>query len=67
MKTALLVCPLPLAPFARFPFFNMMSTQNGFGALIVMSHPKVTISSEFHSLPLGKNAQFGYLEFLYRF
>jgi hypothetical protein len=39
-------------PYARFPFFNMMNTEDGFGALIVRPHAKVTISSEFHALRL---------------
>jgi len=46
------VLPTPRL-YARFPFFNMMNTQDGFGALIVRPHPKVTISSEFHSLRLS--------------
>ncbi len=46
------VLPTP-RPYARFPFFNMMNTQDGFGALIVRPHPKVTVSSEFHSLRLS--------------
>ena len=128
------VLPTPRL-YARFPFFNMMNMQDSFGALILRPHPKVTMSSEYHSLrlsnandlwysgggayqpwtfgytgrstsgrrslanlydtsveyrpterspdrlsrlharpgsngviyPQGKNAQFGYLEFLYRF
>jgi hypothetical protein len=46
------VLPTP-RPYARFPFFNMMNTQDGFGALILRPHPKVTVSSEFHSLRLS--------------
>lgn len=46
------VLPTPRA-YARFPFFNMMNTQDGFGALILRPHPKVTVSSEFHSLRLS--------------
>jgi hypothetical protein len=46
------VLPTPRA-YARFPFFNMMNTEDGFGALILRPHPKVTISSEFHSLRLS--------------
>lgn len=46
------VLPTP-RPYARFPFFNMMNTQDGFGAFILRPHPKVTISSEFHSLRLS--------------
>ena len=40
-------------PYARFPFFNMMNTQDRFGALILRPAAKVTISSEFHSLRLS--------------
>jgi hypothetical protein len=39
-------------PYARFPFFNMMNTEDSFGILILRPHPKVTIGSEFHSLRL---------------
>jgi hypothetical protein len=39
-------------PYARFPFFNMMNTEDAFGALLMRPHPKVTISSEYHSLRL---------------
>ena len=46
------VLPTP-RPFARFPFFNMMNTEDAFGALILRPHAKVTISSEFHSLRLS--------------
>ncbi|HYL37447.1 MAG TPA: alginate export family protein [Bryobacteraceae bacterium] len=40
-------------PFARFPFFNMMNNLDAFGILILRPHPKLTISSEFHSLRLA--------------
>jgi hypothetical protein len=39
-------------PYARFPFFNMMNTEDGYGILQLRPHPKVTTSSEFHSLRL---------------
>ncbi|HLK66640.1 MAG TPA: alginate export family protein [Bryobacteraceae bacterium] len=39
-------------PYARFPFFNMMNTEDGFGILQLRPHPKVTVSSEFHALRL---------------
>ncbi len=39
-------------PYARFPFFNMMNTEDAFGALITRPHPKVTTSTEYHSLRL---------------
>jgi len=40
-------------PFARFPFFNMMNTEDTFGILILRPQPKITTSSEFHSLRLS--------------
>jgi hypothetical protein len=46
------VLPTP-RPYARFPFFNMMNTQDGFGALILRPHPKITTSTEFHALRLS--------------
>lgn len=46
------VLPTP-RPYARFPFFNMMNTEDRYGALIVRPHRKVTVSSEFHSLRLS--------------
>lgn len=46
------VLPTP-RPFARFPFFNMMNTEDRFGALVLRPHAKVTVSSEFHTLRLS--------------
>jgi hypothetical protein len=40
-------------PFARFPFFNMENSRDIMGALILRPHPKVTTSTEFHSLVLA--------------
>jgi hypothetical protein len=40
-------------PYARFPFFNMMNTEDRFGTLVLRPHAKVTVSSEFHSLRLS--------------
>ena len=40
-------------PYARFPFFNMMNTEDAFGILQLRPHTKITISSEFHSLRLS--------------
>jgi hypothetical protein len=45
------ILPTP-RPYARFPFFNMMNTEDAFGALLLRPHPKVTTSSEYHSLRL---------------
>jgi hypothetical protein len=46
------ILPTP-RPYARFPFFNMMNTEDAFGALIVRPHAKLSISNEFHSLRLA--------------
>lgn len=40
-------------PYARFPFFNMMNTEDRFGALILRPTTKITVSSEFHALRLS--------------
>lgn len=53
------VLPTP-RPFARFPFFNMMNNEDTFGMLTVRPHPKVTLSSEFHSLRLSSPADLWY-------
>src|SRR5262249_54129438 len=46
------ILPTP-RPYARFPFFNMMNTDETFGILILRPHAKVTISNEFHALRLS--------------
>ena len=46
------VLPTP-RPYARFPFFNMMNTEDRFGALILRPNAKITVSSEFHALRLS--------------
>jgi hypothetical protein len=51
-ETFFQVLPTP-RPYARFPFFNMMNMKDRFGALVLRPQPKVTISSEFHSLGLS--------------
>jgi hypothetical protein len=50
-ETFFQVLPTP-RPYARFPFFNMMNTEDRFAALILRPHAKVTVSSEFHALRL---------------
>jgi len=45
------VLPTP-RPYARFPFFNMMNTEDLMGTMILRPHAKVSVSSEFHSLRL---------------
>ena len=42
-ETFFQVLPTP-RPYARFPFFNMMNTEDAFGSLMLRPHPKVTIS-----------------------
>jgi hypothetical protein len=39
--------------YARFPFFNMMNVEDGYGSLILRPYAKITVSSEFHSLRLS--------------
>jgi hypothetical protein len=53
------ILPTP-RPYARFPFYNMMNTEDLFGALILRPHSKVTTSSEFHSLRLSSPNDFWY-------
>lgn len=51
-ETFFQLLPTP-RPYARFPFYNMMNTEDGYGILLLRPHPKVTVSSEFHSLRLS--------------
>ncbi|MBI3896069.1 MAG: hypothetical protein HY313_09075 [Acidobacteria bacterium] len=53
------VLPTP-RPYARFPFFNMMNTEDRFGAIILRPQTKVAISSEFHSLRLSDSNDLWY-------
>ncbi|MBI4905856.1 MAG: hypothetical protein HY820_19640 [Acidobacteria bacterium] len=53
------VLPTP-RPYARFPFFNMMNTEDRFAALILRPHAKVTVSSEFHALRLSNASDLWY-------
>jgi hypothetical protein len=53
------VLPTP-RPYARFPFFNMMNTEDLMGSLILRPHAKVTASSEFHSLRLSNPSDLWY-------
>jgi len=46
------VLPTP-RPYARFPFFNMMNTEDRFGALVLRPHTRVPVSREFHALRLS--------------
>jgi len=47
-------------PYARFPFYNLMNNEDIFGALILRPHPRITTSSEFHSLRLANVNDFWY-------
>jgi hypothetical protein len=58
-KTFFQLLPTPRI-YARFPFYNMMNTQDAFGALILRPGTKVTVSSEFHSLRLSEANDFWY-------
>ena len=51
-ETFFQILPTP-RPYARFPFFNMMNTEDAFGAMILRPHAKVTVSSEYHALRLS--------------
>ncbi|MGH9593507.1 MAG: alginate export family protein [Bryobacteraceae bacterium] len=53
------VLPTP-RPYARFPFFNMMNTEDRFGALMLRPHSKVTMSNEFHALCLSNSNDLWY-------
>jgi hypothetical protein len=46
------ILPTP-RPYARMPFFNMMNTEDRFGALVLRPAAKITTSSEFHALRLS--------------
>ncbi len=50
-ETFFQILPTP-RPYALFPFFNMMNTEDAFAALVLRPHSKVTISSDAHSLRL---------------
>jgi hypothetical protein len=39
-------------PYAKFPFFNMMNTEDRYGILLLRPHRKVTLTSEFHAIRL---------------
>lgn len=39
-------------PYARFPFFNMMNTQDAYAILTLHPSAKATVASEYHSLRL---------------
>ena len=58
-RTFFQVMPTP-RPFARFPFFNMMNNKDIYSGVILRPHPKLSISSEFHSLGLQTSKDLWY-------
>jgi hypothetical protein len=58
-RTFFQILPTPRI-YARFPFYNMMNTADGFGALVLRPHARVTTSSEFHSLRLSNAGDLWY-------
>jgi hypothetical protein len=53
------ILPTP-RPYAKFPFFNMMNSEDRYGILQLRPHTKVTISSEFHAIRLTDPNDFWY-------
>ena len=51
-ETFFQMLPTP-RPYARFPFYNMMNTEDRYGILQLRPHAKVTISNEFHAVRLS--------------
>lgn len=47
-------------PYARFPFFNLMNNEDGFGELILRPAKSVTIRSDIHSLRLADSNDLWY-------
>jgi hypothetical protein len=58
-ETFFQILPTP-RPYAKFPFFNLMNTEDRYGILILRPHPKVTFTSEFHALRLSNANDFWY-------
>jgi len=58
-ETFFQVIPTPRL-YARFPFFNMMNTEDRFAILLLRPHAKVTVSAEFHALRLSDANDFWY-------
>ncbi len=51
-ETFFQLLPTP-RPYARFPFYNMMNTEDRYAILQLRPHAKVTISNEFHAARLS--------------
>jgi hypothetical protein len=47
-------------PYAKFPFFNMMNTEDRYGILVLRPHPKLTVTGEFHALRLSDSNDLWY-------
>jgi len=58
-ETFFQILPTP-RPYAKFPFFNMMNTEDRYAILILRPHRKVTVTSEFHALRLSDVNDFWY-------
>ena len=54
------VLPTPRI-YARFPFYNLMNSEDTFAELILRPHPKVTLRSDLHWLRLGSARDLWYL------
>lgn len=53
------ILPTPRV-YARFPFFNMMNTRDGFGELMLRPSKRVTVRSDAHSLALANRNDLWY-------
>jgi Alginate export len=53
------VLPTPRV-YARFPFFNLMNSRDGFGELIVRPTTRLAIRTDVHALSLADNADLWY-------
>jgi len=58
-ETFFQLLPTP-RPYAKFPFFNMMNTEDRYGILLLRPHKRITIDSEFHALRLSSANDFWY-------
>ena len=54
------ILPTP-RPFARFPFFNLMNSEDFLGMLTVRPHRSLALRSEFHALRLPQRNDLWYL------
>lgn len=54
------ILPTP-RPYARFPFYNMMNSEERFGMLTLRPRKSLTIRSEFHAIRLAERSDLWYL------